>query len=307
MRERNVILKNITLFLSLLLTFNTVIAATACDKQGIWLQVLGSGGPELGDERASSSYIVWKDGKARVLVDMGAGGLLRFEQSGAQLNDIDVILMTHLHVDHSNDLPAFIKGSFFTGRQQDLHLYGPTGNELMPTTSTYVQALLGENGAYRYLKDYVQGTEDYQLVAHDVDAGNIGVVQVANSPYNMTAIRVHHGPIPALAWRVEIDERVIVFSGDMSNRDNRLARHIGGADLLVAHHGIREQANKIARNLHMPPSEIGKIAAKAKVKQLVISHRMRRTLGHEESSRQIIAEHYAGPLQFADDLECFKP
>ncbi len=301
------IVKIILVFLSLLLTVNTAIAATACEDQGVWVQVLGSGGPEIGDKRASSSYIVWQDGKARVLVDMGAGSLLRFEQSGARINDIDVILMSHLHVDHSNDLPAFIKGSFFSGRRQDLPLYGPTGNDLMPSTSAYVYALFGENGAYRYLKDYLQGTDDYRLVAHDVDTGSMGVTQVSSNSYHMTAIRVHHGPIPALAWRIEIDDRVIVFSGDMSNRDNRLASHIGGADLLVAHHGIPEKANRVARNLHMPPSEIGKIAAKAKVGQVVLSHRMLRTLGHEESSRQLIAEHYNGPIQFADDLECFKP
>lgn len=301
------IIKYIVLFLSLLLMCKPALAATGCGKQGVWLQVLGSGGPELGDERASSSYIVWQNGKARVLVDMGAGSLLRFEQSGAQVNDLDVILMSHFHVDHSNDLPALIKGSFFSGRQNDLHLYGPIGNDLMPSASTYVQDLLGEDGAYRYLNSYLDGTDDYQLVAHDVDAGSTGVVEVSNSPYKFTAIRVHHGPIPALAWRIKIDERVIVFTGDMSNRDNRLASHIGDADLLVAHHGILEKANKIARNLHMPPSEIGKIAAKAKVKQLVISHRMQRTLGHEESTRKLIAGYYDGPVFFADDLKCFKP
>lgn len=88
-------------------------AKSSCGKEGVWLQVLGSGGPELNDGRASSGYIIWHKGKARILIDMGTGSLFNFEQSGAYLNDLDVILISHFHVDHSNDLPGLIKASFF--------------------------------------------------------------------------------------------------------------------------------------------------------------------------------------------------
>ena len=47
--------------------------ARACEPQGVRVQVLGSGGPELVGGRASSSYLVWIDGKARALVDLGGG------------------------------------------------------------------------------------------------------------------------------------------------------------------------------------------------------------------------------------------
>jgi hypothetical protein len=46
------------------------------------LQILGSGGPAINSERASSSYLLWVDGHARMLVDMGGGAYLRFGQSG---------------------------------------------------------------------------------------------------------------------------------------------------------------------------------------------------------------------------------
>ena len=89
-------------------------ATPQCGAQGVAVQVLGSGGPEITDQRASSAYLVWQDGKARILVDMGPGSMLRYEQSGARIEDLDVILLTHLHVDHSADLPALIKAAFFT-------------------------------------------------------------------------------------------------------------------------------------------------------------------------------------------------
>ena len=42
---------------------------SACPPaEGVALQVLGSGGPIADDGRASSSYIVWIDGKSRVLM-----------------------------------------------------------------------------------------------------------------------------------------------------------------------------------------------------------------------------------------------
>jgi Metallo-beta-lactamase superfamily len=91
-------------------------AAQSCGSQGVAVQVLGSGGPELQDKRASSSYLVWEDGRARALVDAGGGSAVRFGESGAQTSQLDVILFTHFHVDHSADFPALIKSSWFEDR-----------------------------------------------------------------------------------------------------------------------------------------------------------------------------------------------
>lgn len=286
----------------------SVQAATHCSKQGIWVQVLGSGGPEIDDGRASSGYLIWRNGRARILIDMGGGSLLRFEQSGAQLNDLDVLLLTHLHVDHSADLPYLIKASYFTDRDRDLPLYGPTGNQLMPATTEFVRDLFGPKGAYRYLSGYLDGSEAYRLIAHDVNANGVARQSVLSThAFRIMAVPVHHGPIPALAYRIEVDGRAIVFSGDMNNDKHTLAGLAAGADLLVADHAIPEHAGRVARNLHMPPSVIGEIAARAGVKQLVLSHRMQRTFGHEQETTRLIRAHYRGPLHFADDLQCYRP
>ena len=93
----------------------------------------------------------------------------------------------------------------------------------------------------------------------------------------------------------------------MNNDNDTLASLAKQTDILVAHHAIPEGATGVARNLHMPPSVIGHIAAKAKVKQLVLSHRMNRTLGQEKVSSEHIRQKYKGPMHFADDLQCFRP
>jgi ribonuclease BN (tRNA processing enzyme) len=56
----------------------------------------------------------------------------------------------------------------------------------------------------------------------------------------------------------------------------------------------------------MPPSVIGRIAGQAKVRQLVISHRMNRSLGREVETLALIRESYDGPVHFEGDLQCFR-
>lgn len=282
--------------------------AQSCHGRGVWLQVLGSGGPEITDKRASSGYLVWADGRARILVDMGPGSMLRYEKSGARVEDLDVVLLTHLHVDHSADLPALVKASFFTERTRDLPIYGPTGNALMPDTVAFVQTLFAEPaGAYRYLSGYLTGDEAFRLLPHNVSAEGTALRPVVEGKgYKVTAVPVHHGPIPALAWRVDIAGRALGFSGDMNGDNHTLPKLAAGADLLVAHHAIPQGAEGVERKLHMPPSVIGEIAAEARVKQLVLSHRMVRTLGREAESTREIRRRYAGSMAFAEDGQCFK-
>jgi len=50
---------------------------------------------------------------------------------------------------------------------------------------------------------------------------------------------------------------------------------------------------------------IGQIAQQANVKQLVLSHRMLRTLGKEAQTLSEIRKSFSGPVTFANDLDCF--
>lgn len=284
-------------------------AGTACTGQDVELQVLGSGGPEAEDKRASSSYLIWKDGKARVLVDAGGGSALRFEEAGADVSDLDVVLFSHLHVDHTSDFPALIKSSYFKQRSRPLPVYGPAGNESFPAMTVFVSGLFDPaTGLYRYLGPFLNGQENgYRLQAHDVRLKANEVAKVfSQNGLVISATPQIHGPVPALAWKVEIAGRSIVFSGDTSGEPASLQQLARKADLLVAHNAIPEDAPAGVRSLHMPPSVIGRIAAGAGVKQLVLSHRMRRSLGQEPETQRLIARRYAGAVMFADDLDCYR-
>jgi len=289
---------------------HTVMADAMCQKDRVQLQVLGSGGPELDDGRASSSYLVWLDGKARALVDMGPGASVNFGRAAAKLEDINVMMLTHLHVDHSADLPAFVKGAFFTQRQNNLTLLGPEGNDLMPSTDQFVARLFGAEGAFSYLSNYVDPQQDsafklktksVALSSKDVTYYPIGKEMI------VSAIPVHHGPIAAVAWRVDIAGCAIIFSGDMNNEYHTLEKLALNSDILVMHNAVPESATGAAAHLHMTPSQIGHIAELANVKQLVISHRMTRTQNTESDTHQQIKQSYQGPVSFANDLDRFTP
>lgn len=297
------------------------LAQTCGSTAPVQVQVLGSGGPELQDRRASSGYLVWLEGKPRVLVDIGGGAALRFGESGATVADLDVILFTHLHADHSADLPALVKSSFFEERTRPLPIYGPDGNRFMPSTVAFVRTQFDSvRGAYRYLGNFLNplARGGYKLQPQDVrplsgklkarrPPGDETLYPFANEKLRVSAVPVVHGNIPALAWRIEAGGKSLVFSGDTNGDNGQLERLAQGADLLIAHNAVPQGASGVERQLHMPPSVIGRIAQQAQVKQLVLSHRMRRTLGKEEQTLAAIRRHYAGPAYFANDLDCFTP
>jgi ribonuclease BN (tRNA processing enzyme) len=283
-------------------------AAQSCGSQGVAVQVLGSGGPELQDKRASSSYLVWEDGQAKALIDAGGGSALRFGESGAQMSQLDVILFTHFHVDHSADFSALIKSSWFEDRKRPLPIYGPPGNEFMPSTEEFVSDFFGDkHGAYRYLSELLVPGEEgsYKMQPHNVVAGSTPSMVFRDGDLAVSAVHVVHGGVPALAWRIETRGKRIVFSGDTNGEGEGLVRLAANADLFIGHNAVPEGATGVERRLHMPPSVIGQIAADAHVKSLVLSHRMLRTLGKENETQSEIKKRYSGPMVFANDLDCF--
>lgn len=294
---------------SMICVFSSSADAQSCGKKGIAVQVLGSGGPELQDKRASSSYLVWQDGQARLLVDTGSGSSLRFGESGAKMSQLDLILFSHFHIDHSADFPALIFSAWFEERDRPLPVYGPAGNSEFPSTVGFVHALFNNrNGVYRYLSEILVPQEkgSYKLLPYDVLGEVVSSPIYRGEHLSAYATRVIHGSVPALAWRIEIGGKSIAFSGDTNGEGADLVLIAKDVDLFIAHNAVPEGATGVERLLHMPPSVIGQIAQKAHVKRLVLSHLMLRTLGKEKQSLAEIRKSFSGPVAFANDLDCYR-
>lgn len=178
----------------------------------------------------------------------------------------------------------------------------------MPSTTEFVSDFFGDkHGAYRYLSELLEPGEggSYRMQPHNVSGSASPAMAFRSGDVAVSAVRVIHGGVPALAWRVEIGDKAVVFSGDANGRGNGLVQLARNADLFIAHNAVPEGVTGVERNLHMPPSVIGQIAEDAHVKRLVLSHRMLRTLGKEEQTQTEIKKRYEGPVEFANDLDCF--
>lgn len=296
--------------LALLTAAGAVTAADApfCGDEGVWVQILGAGGPELDDGQAGPSYLVWLDNHARLLVDAAPGSSAAFDRAGARFEDLDAIAFTHLHADHSADFPAFIKGSYFADRDRPLTVLGPSGEGAFPDTATFVERMIGKDGAYPYLSDFLtyRSSGGYKLNARNVPStGQRRWSRFGTEHIRLSAIPVHHGIVPAIAWRVEVGGKVVVFTGDFSNQKNVIPAFAEGADALVVSHAIPETARGAVRELHATPSQLGQVADQANARILILGHRMNRTRGRETQSREAIEKHYQGSLVFANDMECW--
>jgi ribonuclease BN (tRNA processing enzyme) len=284
-------------------------AALCPPAEGVALQVLGSGGPIADDARASTAYIVWIDGKSRVLIDAGGGSFLRFGEAGASFSDLEFIGLSHFHADHSADFVALLKSGNFAGRQRSLTVAGPSGSNRFPGLDEFLQANLNAaDGAFRYLAGYLDGSGnlprlDAIEISEDAKAGaDLLADQDSISVY---AQHVPHGIVPALGIRVEVQDKSIVFSSDQNGSNPEFGKFAQDASLLVMHMPIPENAGDAAKQLHAVPSRIAEIAAAAHADRLLLSHFMARSLSSFDENVQIIREGYNGDLFTAEDLGCF--
>jgi ribonuclease BN (tRNA processing enzyme) len=299
----------VLLFLATLLLSPSIFADQLCGDTGVWLQILGSGGPELNDGQGGPSYLIWIDNKARVLIDTGPGSSVAFDKAEAKIEDLNAVLFTHLHADHAVDFPAFIKGSYFAERTEPLIVLGPDSNNPdYPDTESFITRLIGPDGAFPYLQDFLtaKSSGGYRIRPRNVLAtGKKRWARFGNEELTIAAIPVNHGPVPALAWRIDVGDVSVVISGDFNNLKDVMAGFAKDADALLVSHAIPENSRGNQREHHVLPSQLGRIAQQAEARMLILSHRMNRTQGRESQTRRHIEENYSGYVLFANDMECW--
>jgi len=275
---------------------------------GVSLQILGSGGPVADDARASSGYLVWHEGRARILIDAGGGVFLRFGEARADIADLELIAISHFHTDHSADLSALLKSGYFADDRGPIHISGPAGDPPFPGLNDFLQALLAvDSGAYAYLSGYLDGSGGLPLlVPHEIGEQaqpvTIPVGDAAN--LKVAALRVPHGIVPSVAYRIEVAGKTLVFASDQNGKEPEFTKLAANADVLVMHMPVPVGATGAARALHAPPDVIGSIAQDADVGHLVLSHFMARSLRDLEANVSSVRAHYSGTLTVSNDLDC---
>jgi len=238
---------------------------------------------------------------------------------------VGTVFITHHHDDHTAGLGTLMSAAWDQNRTKPINVYGP------PPTEGLVKAALqyfNISAAIRIADGGVSAPIAHMFVGHDVGTGviyrdaNIKVTAIENTHY-----RFHSGSDigkhKSYAYRFEAPDRVIVFTGDTGPSDavTELAK---GADLLVAQTSSfkdrmqmmidngrwqtmtpAEQARLTAqatRNITL--DDIGKMATRAGVKTVVLSHLSARADGSDDYTQWAaeVKEHFSGQVLIARDL-----
>ena len=280
------------------------------------LTVLGSGGPIANSRRASAGYVLSIDGKPRLLVDAGGGSFERVGRSGLDISSLEQILLTHLHIDHTSDLPAVIMHLYMGDRNRPIAITGPTGrpgNDAAPENASpqpgvreFVRLLFGPRGAWRYMNTF----EGFGITVRDTpsDVSELAIYSIPvdrvleDLDVSVYAVAVPHGMMPSVAFRVNYGAESVVFSGDISASTASFIALAKNCSMLV-HDFALPEGDVPHGKLHAKPSAVGYTAQQSAAKRLLLSHLMPPIESELAQSVAIVRRTYDGPIEVASDLK----
>ena len=287
------------------------------------------GGPVPSTRRAQPANAVVVRGRI-YLVDAGNGVVRQLVLAHLDYRRIDQIFITHNHDDHNADWGTLMGLQWTTGRTAPVDVYGPPGTESM--LNGFLQ-FFEPNAQIRSAEVRRAHRPSELFRAHDIV--KVGLV-FHDDLVTVTAAEVCHfhfdpaappdgGPHKSFAFRFETPDRVVVFSGD-TGRCPGLVDFARDADLLVhevvslplAETEVRRLvaaqpgnvSSRVYQDLvrhmtedHTTPEDIGKLAAAAGVKKVVLTHFVP---GGDSDPANAYTEgvkaYYPGPVVAADDL-----
>jgi len=277
-----------------------------CSKEGVTLQILGSGGPFAGDRRASSGYLIWSKGRPMALFDAGGGTYLRLQQAGARIDDIKLIGISHFHPDHASDLPALLWSDLYTARKSPLVISGPAGKDTKGLGG-FLKAAQGMFGLVDLLNrlKLVESEAQKKLPIDIYDDGEM----------KAKAIGVSHFDMPTLAYRLDLGGVSIGYGADQNLNNPVFTNLVQGVDVLILHLAVAENATLAAIG-HAIPSIVGKIAQEAGTSTLVLSHFIKLdpskpraselSLADLDANAALVKKYFTGAIILAEDLQCIE-
>ncbi len=241
------------------------------------LTLLGTGCPQCDDERFGPASLVTTPCGRSYLIDCGSGVTQRLVAAGMPGRDLDAVLVTHLHSDHLVDLFQLIVSSWHQGRARPQRVFGPAG------TRAFVDGTMAVWRAELELRIAHERRPSTAAPEVEVIEFEPGVV-LDEGGLIVEAVEVDHRPVvPAYGFVFRTGGRTLAFSGD-TRYCPALIEAARGADMLVHEVFIhRELARAVPARLseeglravagyHTLSSEVGKVAAEAGVKCLVLNH-----------------------------------
>ena len=253
----------------------------------VTVTILGSGTIVPSLRRSTCSFLLEAAGM-KLLFDIGPGTMRRLLEAGVTIGEIDLLLLSHLHPDHSGELASFL---FATK-------YPETYRRRRPFT------LAGARGLRKFFDGLTAVYGDWIILPEDLfslreldnrkpDALAAGLMAVRSRP-------VIHAE-SSIGYRIEVPGGITVaYSGDTDLCDGlvKLARD---ADLFICECSVPEGMKVTG---HLTPSEAGEAAARAGAKRLVLTHFYPECEGVDIETQ--CRKTWQGTLTLAEDLMVIK-
>ena len=173
---------------------------------------------------------------------------------GVVPNDIDMILLTHLHGDHFGGIPFFVlDAQLISKRSRPLLIVGPPGTKRRVIAAMEI---------------FFPGSSQIQQTF------SLDIQELAsNQPQTVNEVIVTSYPVqhpagdPSLALRMECNGKIITYSGDTAWTETLLPA-AKEADLLIAEAYFFEKKIKFHLDFHTLMAHLDELQAK----RLIVTH-----------------------------------
>ncbi|MEW6264024.1 MAG: MBL fold metallo-hydrolase [Thermodesulfobacteriota bacterium] len=244
---------------------------------------LGTGTGVPWAQRGSPGLAILSEG-CTILLDGGSGTLRQLAAAGLSYNDLDFIIYTHFHPDHTADLAPYLFATrYWPGftRTGPAVIYGPEG-------------LLDLYGHLRQAYGHwIEPPQDRVMIRElPLEPGyrfKCGSLQVESWPINHTAT--------SLGYRLISSEGLVTAVSGDTDFSPELIELARGVDLLITECSFPEGQK---REGHLTPSLAGQAAREAGVKSLALTHFYPETQGHDLLAA--VRREFSGPVTLAHDL-----
>ena len=258
-----------------------------------WTTLGTDSGPFIKPERSQPANMMLVNGRPWI-IDCGEGAVERLAATGYQAGQVDVVFLSHVHLDHIAGLEALIGLRWMGGTRQAITIYGPRGTDAVVAglLRSMQPASLIVNSASDAASPPPEALVKVVIVASDADftLDGVRVRAVRNTHFDKPPGHSLNPSTDSLSYRFDKDGYAVGYTGD-TGPSNAVAALESGADLLVSEvidlQSILAEADARQPNMtaaqrtmlithlitqHLTPEQAGRLAAAAHVRRLVLTH-----------------------------------